>query len=251
MLHLVGLGLNTGDIPESSLKLCKKCDTYVDNYTSLVSDEYQEWLKKELGKDLHMIGRSSLEEEVGMLLEKAKSGDIAVLVAGDPLIATTHKIIFIEAKKKNVAIAVHHAASILSTLIGESGLDFYRFGSPCTIASWSQDYKPVSFYETIQRNVQGNLHTVVFLDYDNQKRSSMSITEAVRIMFEAEKHYKKWLVYDDMKVVVLHRMAFGDQKKLFLTIKEAAHLDLSPGPSALVYPAKITDIEKEVMQSMY
>jgi diphthine synthase len=251
MLHLVGLGLNTGDIPQRSLELCKKCEIYVDNYTSLVSDEYQDYLRKTLGKDLTNISRSTLEEEIDMLLNIAKNKEIAVLVAGDPLIATTHKVIFIAAKKKGVEVRVHHAASILSTLMGESGLDFYRFGSACTIAAWSQDYKPVSFYETIQRNVQNNLHTVIFLDYDSQKKSSLDINEAIHLLFEAEKHYKKWLIYDDMKIMVLRRMSFGDQQRLFITIKEAAKMKFEPGPAALIYPAKLTEVEKEVIACLY
>ncbi len=50
--------------------------------------------------------------------------------------------------------------------MGESGLDFYRFGQICTIPRWSEHYKPVSFYETIETNLTNGHHSILLLDYD-------------------------------------------------------------------------------------
>ena len=109
------------------------------------------------------------------LLKLAKDRDVAVLISGDPLIATTHKILFIEARKLGIRVEIVHAASIASAAIGESGLDFYRFGKVCTHTKWHEHYTPVSFYETIRTNMQNNEHSLVLLDYDSVAESSMQL----------------------------------------------------------------------------
>ena len=50
-------------------------------------------------------------------------------------------------------VEVVHSNSVLTAAIGESGLDFYRFGAIATIPKWSAHYTPVSFYETLQKNM--------------------------------------------------------------------------------------------------
>ena len=62
---------------------------------------------------------------------------MAILVGGDPLMATTHKIFIHRGERQKVETEIVHANSIITTAIGESGLDFYGFGAPCTIPKWS------------------------------------------------------------------------------------------------------------------
>ena len=110
-----------------------------------------------------------------------------MLIGGDPLMATTHKILFIEAKKRNVEVEIVHSNSVLTAAIGESGLDFYRFGAIATIPKWSAHYTPVSFYETLQKNMQNNLHSLLLLDYSQELAASLSIKDSIDILEKAEK----------------------------------------------------------------
>ena len=136
----------------------------------------------------------------------AAKADMAVLVAGDPLVATTHKIAYIEAKKAGVKVSVIHASSIVGAAMGESGLDFYRFGQICTIPMWSEHYKPVSFYETIEKNMANSLHSILLLDYD-PKIGSIQPSYAAEILAQAEKKYKKGIIKPSTKVIVLHNLS--------------------------------------------
>ncbi len=251
MLYLIGVGLSRGSIPVGSLEICKRCEVYFDDYTSYISDDYLAWLTKEVGKGIMSLGRKSMEEDVTTILEKAKERDVAVLVSGDPLVATTHKIIFIAAKKAGVTVKVCHAESILPTIMGESGLDFYRFGPICTIPKWSDNYRPLSFYETIQNNIDGNLHTIAFFDYDPKKNSSLEMPEAMKVLDAAEAEYVGGVMEDQNMIFVMHRLTWADAQKLYLSVRDARKLKLSYGPTAIIFPAKLSEVEREVVDSMY
>jgi diphthine synthase len=252
MLHLMGIGLTKGDLPTGVVEVCKRCELlYADRYTTYVTEDRIEQVEYLTGKTAKRLDREMLEERLSVILNEAKEKDVGVLVGGDPLIATTHKIIFIAAKKEKVPVKVHHATSAIAAMMGESGLDFYRFGQICTISRWSQHYEPVSFYETIQKNSKNSLHSLVLLDWDISNNSSMQLPEALKILQRAEQSYKGGIITDDTKLIVMHKVTYDDEKKQFLKMSEALDIILDPGPTSLIIPAQLSDIEKEIMESIY
>ncbi|MGC8572149.1 MAG: diphthine synthase [Candidatus Micrarchaeia archaeon] len=251
MLNLVGIGLNNEDLTLQAISVLKNSIVYADRYTTFFDEERRRFISSIINKQIIDLNREDLEEKLPLIIERARDANISIMVGGDPLIATTHKIIFIEAKKRRVPIKVYHATSILSAIIGESGLDFYRFGQICTISKWQSNYMPVSFYEVIENNYKNNLHSLVLLDYDPTKNSSLSLKDAIAILEEAEKKYKKGIIKDDTLLFVMHKIALSDQQKLLVNIKDSKKLNFSNGPTALLIPAKLSDVEKEVIASMY
>lgn len=251
MLFLIGTGLSYNDISLSAINICKDCEVYIEKYTSYVSDEKIEFLERQIGKSISVLSRSDLEENIKNIVGSAKAKKIAILVGGDPLTATTHKILFTEAAKQNVNTKVCHSSSIIPASIGESGLDFYRFGQTCTISKWSDKYKPISFYETIERNARNNLHTIVLLDYDAKQEKSLDIKEALEILESAEAHYKMSIIKETTKIFVMHNMSLDDEAKYFTDVKSAKRLSFGKGMSLIIIPAKIIDIEKESIESLY
>ena len=112
----------------------------------------------------------------------AAGKDIAILCGGDPLMATTHKILLIEAKKQKVEIEVVHATSILTAAMGESGLDFYRFGRYAPSrdgASTTGQYPSTRRYTRTSAN---NLHTLLLLDYDSKQRRRIEHKGGITIL---------------------------------------------------------------------
>jgi diphthine synthase len=252
MLYLMGIGLTKGDLPTGTIETCKKCEfIYADRYTTYVTEDRIEQVEYLTGKGVKRLNREMLEERLSAILDEAKEKNVAVLVGGDPLIATTHKIIFIAAKKAGVPVKVHHATSAIAVMLGESGLDFYRFGQTCTIARWSKHYEPISFYETIQRNIRNNLHSLVLLDWDISNNSSMQLPEALKILNKAEDSYRGKIIGDDTMIIVIHKITYEDEKKLFIPVKEALDVILDPGPTTLIIPAQLSDIEKEIIGAIY
>ncbi len=252
MLYLIGVGLSKEDITLHAIDACKKCDyVFFERYTSFISDEKVSQLAKVIGKEPKELTRSELEGKAAKVMARAKSGNIAIITGGDPLIATTHKILFIEAKSQNIQTKIVHSSSILTAAIGESGLDFYRFGAVCTIPTWHEHYSPVSFYETIERNYSNNLHSLLLFDYDPMAHSSLDVEEAIRVLGEGEKHYKNGIIKNETKVFVIHKLGLEQQKIVFTTIEKAKKLRLSAGPALMILPASLTDIEKDIISSMH
>lgn len=202
-------------------------------------------------KEITKLSRQDLEDNIKKLVAEAKNNDIAILFGGDPLIATTHKIIYIEAKKLGIEVSVIHSASILSAAIGESGLDFYRFGQICTIPRWSEHYKPVSFYETIEKNQNSNQHSLLLLDYIQDKESSIQPRAAISVLEEAEGKYRKGIIKEDTKIIILHNLSQKGEEKTMQTISRARTLRLTEGPTVFVLPAKLVDTEKEVLDALF
>src|SRR3989338_10761439 len=100
-LYFIGLGLsNEKDITISGLEAVKKCDlAYLENYTSILNCT-KEQLEKLYNKKIISARRSLVEADDNEIIENAKTKNVAFLVAGDPLAATTHIDLYLRAKKE-------------------------------------------------------------------------------------------------------------------------------------------------------
>jgi diphthine synthase len=248
MLFLVGLGLSEKEIPNGTIEVCKKCDLYIDRFTSIISDSTTNKITQITGKEIKELSRKEMEEDAKEIIKKAAKKDIAILIGGDPLIATTHKILYIEAKKQGIETQVIHANSIMTTVIGESGLDFYRFGSICTIPKWTAHYSPVSFYEKIEKNLKNKEHSMLLLDYDAKNRITLNINDAINALDKAEEHYKKGIITAKTKIIILHNLSLNDSKVIPTNILNAKSMT-EEGVNVIVLPAELTDIEKEAIEA--
>lgn len=180
MLVLIGLGMETGDISAKATSEITTADyVFAETYTLPVAHEYLLLIEKESGKKITMLKRSEMEEESKTLVSKAIASKIAILVPGDPLIATTHHFLIRTALKMGIECKVYHAPSIFTIAIGASGLDIYKFGPTTTIPFWSEKYKPTSFAEVICNNSKNKQHTLVLLDVDPKTNKTMSALEAI------------------------------------------------------------------------
>lgn len=249
MLFLVGLGLSEKEIPVGAIDICKKCDVYLDKYTSRISKNTLNKIKELTGKEIIQLSRQEMEEGAKEIVKNAKTNDIAILFGGDPLIATTHKIFYIEALNQGVKIETIHANSIITAIIGESGLDFYRFGSTCTIPRFSEHYAPLSFYEKIETNHRNKEHSILLLDYDQNSETTLTIKEALMSLAMAEDKYKKGLIASTTKIMVMHNISLEDSQVIFTTIEKASNLDLDEGVNVLIIPAELTSIEQEAVKA--
>lgn len=220
MLLLIGLGLDSKDISVRALEELKRSDViFLEEYTTFISQEYLEYLKKESGREIRVLGRSDLEEYARETMKDAATKRVALLVPGDPLIATTHHSTLLnEARKMGIDYSICHAASIYSAAVGESGLDIYRFGPPVTIAFWSEKYKPTSFLDAIRKNYENGHHTLVLLDLEQKARKTMGIEEAVKLLEEAEKAKEYGLIDDDLQVLAMGDVGKKTQEMAYFRI---------------------------------
>jgi len=238
MLYLIGLGLSDGDVSLKALDAMKKCDAiYCELYTSHWMGDLNK-LSKTIGKKIDVLERGKVESE--FLITDAKNKNVALLIPGDPLTATTHMQLIMDAKKNNVQTEIIHASSIY-TVIAESGLQLYKFGRATTLAMPQQNYFPESPYDVIAENRKMGLHTLVLLDIPTTAR------KGIEVLLELEDRKKKGIIRDDM--IACCRLG-STQKVIRCGNADSLIKDkeLDATPAVLLIPGKLHFAEEEALE---
>jgi diphthine synthase len=234
MLYLIGLGLGLKGISVEGLKivnLCKK--VYLENYT--VDFPYSENILKEfIEKKVEIIDRKKVESLE--IIDEAKKKDVALLVYGSPLTATTHISLIDEAKHSRVKCRVIYAGSILDA-VGETGLQIYKFGKITSMPAWKKNFTPTSFVETIQENQKISAHSLILID--------------IGLPFEkAIEQFKKSLEEHKMnikKFLVCSNLGTKNKKIYFKTLKEFEEYKIRK-PFCFIIPGKLHFAEEEFLK---
>eukprot|EP00916_Digyalum_oweni_P002093 GHVL01003894.1.p1 GENE.GHVL01003894.1~~GHVL01003894.1.p1 ORF type:complete len:273 (-),score=54.20 GHVL01003894.1:38-856(-) len=204
VLHFIGLGLgDVKDVTVKGLEIIKKCNSvYLETYTAILCNSTITDLELFYGRKIIEADRHLVEKDAESIIKKAISEDVAFLVAGDPLCATTHTDLIIRAKMNNVKVEVTHNASIM-TAVAVCGLQLYRFGETISIPFWQDNWKPDSFYDKIYKNSQHGLHSLCLLDIKMKEQTLenlmkekeiyepprfMTLEDALQQLFEIEKN---------------------------------------------------------------
>ncbi|MBI5223094.1 diphthine synthase [Candidatus Micrarchaeota archaeon] len=229
-LTLVGLGV-AFDITTNGLeKLQEAQEAYIETYTNPLSAEKITDLETRVNKKIIMLDRSKLESS--FLVERAKKAKVVLLVSGDPLIATTHITLVMDAKEKGVEIEVVHNSSIFSVAPAISGLQVYRFGRTATLVNPRPNYRPTSALEIVRENRGRNAHTLVLLDTEPQP---MSAEYAVEQLSE----------FGDL--IVISKAGDNNQKITFTNAQEIKKQNVGSPPFVVIVPAKLHIVEEEYL----
>ena len=246
MISLVGLGVGY-DITVHGLELLKDSElVFCETHTMPVPPEYIEKLEDETGKKIEVIGRDKVEGESPYVLENAKNQNVCLLCGGDPLAATTHISLLLDAKKAGIESEVVHNSSILSAAAGKSGLQPYRFGKTVTVSFWRRNYEPTSPLNLIKRNLDADMHTLVLMDLDAEL-GLMDAKLGLELLGKMEE--KERLRVLPEKVVVLSRVGYLDEKVTYGTVSELLESNLGSAPYCIVVPAELHEVEAEYLDS--
>lgn len=246
MLLIVGLGLfGFGGISLRGLEAAKGAEkVFLEAYTSPTEIDIEE-LQRILGREVSVLKREDIEER-DIVLREAEESDVALLCPGDPLIATTHISLIIEARKRDIETRIFHAASIYTAAMGESGLHIYKFGRTATLPI-TGDFLPFSVYDCLAENVERGLHTILLLEHDVERGEFLSVRDALGMLLRMEGEKKKGIVKEDQTVIVLSGLESGKDIKVAATIRELARMEFPPLPTALIVPGKIHFMEREAL----
>jgi diphthine synthase len=245
----VGLGLHDElGMSLRGLEEVKTADaTFIELYTSLLPNFSKKHLEELSEKTIRAVSRKELEEESGrVILKAAERGRVALLVPGDPLIATTHITLRIEAEKRGIRTRIVHGASVLSAVIGLSGLHNYKFGKSVTIP-FPDETPSETPYEVIAQNKKLGLHTLCLLDIKADERRYLSICESLESLLKTEKKQKKNVVTMDTLVVGIARA--GSDKPVVKAgfLKELLTYDFGEPPYSIVFPRRLHFMEAEAL----
>jgi diphthine synthase len=166
VFYIIGLGLGDHrDITVRGLECVKNCDKlYLEYYTSVLGVDKQK-LEEFYGKTIELADREFVESHAEDIYQQCREEglNIALLVVGDPLCATTHVDIILRAKKEGIPVEVVHNASVMGA-VASCGLQLYQFGYTVSIPWFEGDIRPSSYYERISYNAKGGMHTLCLLD---------------------------------------------------------------------------------------
>jgi len=249
MLLLVGIGLwDWKDASVRALEELKKCDViFAEEYTSRMEEGTLAKLGKKINKKIIVLGREDVESGKKILAEAAKK-KVALLTPGDPMIATTHIALVLEARKKKIQTKIIHASSIFTAAIGEAGLQIYKFGKTVTLPKWREKYRPTSTYDMVAENRARGLHTLLLLDLD--EGMPMELVEALAIMERMEEEKKLGVFADDAHVVVLSRVGSGEQKVAYAQLIKLKTKKFGRPPYVLIIPGSMHFLEKEFVEGL-
>ena len=247
-LVFVGLGLeDENGISIKGLEEVKSAKSvFMELYTNLMPNFSLNNFKNKSGKQINVLSRYELEEENGkIILNAAEKGKTVFLVPGDPLIATTHITLRLEAKKLKIKTRIIHGTSIISAIMGLSGLHNYKFGKTVTIPL------PNNFSETpynvIIQNKKMGLHTLCLLDINKKKEQFLSINDALKLLINIEQKRKQKIITVDTIVVGLARVGSCSQIIKADRIEKVIDFNFGSPPQSLIFPGKLHFMEAEAL----
>lgn len=236
MLYLIGLGLwDEGELGNRAIEIAKRCAVYAELYTSAWHGSVKK-LEEMIGKPVQVLKRADLEEDVQVLLNTTKETDVAIFVPGDPLAATTHIDLLIEAKKHKIPVRVIHNASVFSA-VAEAGLQLYKFGRAATVPYTKQ---LAAVRDAVATNKAAGLHTLLLLDIDSIL-GPMTVKAAVEMLLTAK------IVSKATRLVAAACLG-SPQTDIVYDTADALTKKTMKTPAVLVIPDKLHFREKEALE---
>jgi len=236
--YLIGTGMNANSIGADALQILKTCDkVYLENYT--VNFPYPiEELEKTYDIKIEELARAKVEDE--SVLEEAKTSEVALLVYGDSLSATTHTQLILEAKKQKIPYKVFHNASIM-TAVAETGLQLYKFGKTASMPNWKEHTnQPTSFMNYIKENQSIKAHTLLLTDI------GLEIRGAIAQLTESSEQTK---IKVPEKIIACSNAGTENQKIFYDTLNKIQESKVKM-PFCLIIPSELNHMEQEAIEEL-
>lgn len=253
MLYLIGAGIYDTFETCNSVNILKDCDRiYIERFTSPISDNFIQILKSTLepNKKIEFVKRWFVEDG-RQILDESKTLNVGLVSYGDPTIATTFTELRIRAIKNEIIVKVIHAASGITSLVGESGLQIYKIGKLVTMMEEKQS--SISVYTTIFNNLNLNCHTIILTEYRQDENGSVFFLKPNDVfsrLLETEKDIKYEFVSEESFLIVLSRIGTESQRIVSGKIKSLIGIDYGKGPHAIIFPSKLHFTEEDALLNL-
>lgn len=262
-LHLIGLGLwNQKDISVRGLEIVRSCDViYLEGYTSLLACSFSD-LEEFYGKKIILADRAQSEQNMDEMIVAARDKEIAFLVIGDPVSATTHMEIVRSCMEQKIAFSIIHNASIFSA-IGITGLQPYKFGKTTSIPFLERVPNLETPYHIIKANKSIGAHTLCLLDImvDNVSQETggkvvgtqentkfMTVSQGLAVLEDIESRLKEEIITADTFVVGVARLGHNDFVVKAGSLSVVKEFGFGKPLHSLVIPGDLHFSEEETLQ---
>ena len=249
MLWFVGLGISGAkSIPHEALEVLSKADiVYLEQFTSPIGKSDLAKIKKMTNGEFKAAKRW-LVEDGNEILKKAKRKKVVLLSYGDPYIATTHIELRTRAIQEKIKTYSIHASSSLTSMIGECGLQFYKVGKIATIMS-EMNSLTTPYYVIYKNIIEGN-HTVLLLEYNQDKDFFLNPKDALLGLIETEKGQKRNVIDYSTYAIVASRIGFKDQSIISGKISSLKKVNFGKPPHTVIIPGRLHFTESDALKKL-
>jgi diphthine synthase len=252
MLWFVGTGINGyRGLSLAALDVLKRCNVvFVERFTSALSDSDLRDLNGTIGMNAEPVQRWFVEDG-REILEAAKTGEVALVTYGDPLIATTHTELRSRAARSFIKTAVLHAASGIASVMGETGLHVYKFGRIVTMMSESQS--AISVYNAVFENLLEGTHTLILTEYSLSESNEpffLDPRSVFKMLLDAEHDQKQQIFSESTFAVVASRVGMGDQRITSGRLGSLSKIDFGAGPHSVIVTGSLHFTEAEALEAL-
>ena len=248
MLWFVGLGISGfKSIPIEAIDILSNADiVYLEQFTSPIGKSDLIKIKNAMKGEFRLAKRW-LVEDGNEILKNAKKKKVVLLAYGDPYIATTHIELRTRAIEEKIKTRSIHASSSLTSIIGECGLHFYKVGRIATIMSEMALTTP---YYVIYKNIIEGNHTVLLLEYNQDKDFFLDPKDALKGLLETEKGQTRNVISLSSYAIVASRVGFKDQKIISGKISSLRKIDFGKPPHTIIIPGRLHFTESDALKML-
>jgi len=247
MLWFVGLGISgISELSDNTISVIKNADTvYLESFTSPISETEKEQLANMCDGEFK-IAKRWLVEDGNEILENAKKREVVLISYGDPYIATTHLELKTRAVTDKIETKTIHSSSIVSSLIGEIGLQYYKVGKILTIMN--EPKSMITPYSTISNNLLSKMHSVILLEYNEDKSFFLAPQDALSLLLDAEKIQNGKIISLDTFAIIASRIGKNDQSITSGKISNLIKKEFGNPPHTVIIPGSLHFTESNAVK---
>ncbi|MFX1512437.1 MAG: diphthine synthase [Promethearchaeota archaeon] len=251
MLTFIGLGLSSfKDISLNSYEIIQNADVVLlDEYTNFVDKKGFNKFQETVDGDVRVVYRKFLEDNTQDIVNLAKTKKVALVIPGDPFVATTHVTIRILAEENRIPTKIIHNTSILSAVPSHLGLSAYKFGRTVTLPF--PENKSFYPYDITAKNQQIGAHTLLLLDIDVENDRYLSIPEALNLLQELEQERQESVFSKDKVVAGIARLGSDDSFTKVGTLSDLEDEKWGCPPQIIVIYASLHFAEEEALKKLW
>ena len=247
MLWFVGLGISgISELSDNTISIIKNANTvYLESFTSPISETEKEQLANMCDGEFK-IAKRWLVEDGNEILENAKKREVVLISYGDPYIATTHLELKTRAVTDKIETKTIHSSSIVSSLIGEIGLQYYKVGKILTIMNDPKSM--ITPYNTISNNLLSKMHSVILLEYNEDKSFFLDPQDALSLLLDAEKIQNGKIISLDTFAIIASRIGKSDQNITSGKISNLIKKEFGNPPHTIIIPGSLHFTESNAVK---
>ena len=247
MLWFVGLGISgISELSDNTISVIKNADiVYLESFTSPISETEKEQLANMCDGEFK-IAKRWLVEDGNEILENAKKREVVLISYGDPYIATTHLELKTRAVTDKIETKTIHSSSIVSSLIGEIGLQYYKVGKILTIMNDPKSM--ITPYNTISNNLLSKMHSVILLEYNEDKSFFLAPQDALSLLLDAEKIQNRKIISLDTFAIIASRIGKSDQSITSGKISNLIKKEFGNPPHTIIIPGSLHFTESNAVK---